>query len=160
MSVAIQTSVSWFSNHLLLAAASTIFTCFLIRIIYNLFLSPLSAIPGPWYYAISDFWLTLHVLRLRQCKAIQELFEIYGPVVRVGPTKVVFRDVSTMRNVYSFHKFDKSTFYKSLLTYVASTSLIPPKNLPNSALQQWQRPCVSEIVNICAFFIFKLFVCY
>jgi hypothetical protein len=134
MSVAIQISVSWFSNHLLLAAASTIFTCFLIRIFYNLFLSPLSAIPGPWYYAISDFWLTLHVLRLRQCKAIQELFEIYGPVVRVGPNKVVFRDVSTMRNVYSVHKFDKSTFYKSLLTYVASTSHIPPEMLTNSAL--------------------------
>jgi hypothetical protein len=41
---------------------------------------------------------------------------VYGPVVRVGPNKVVFRDVSTMRNVYSVHKFDKSNFYKSLLT--------------------------------------------
>lgn len=134
MTTAIQLSVSWFSNHLLLAAASTVFTYFLIRIFYNLFLSPLSAIPGPWYYAISDFWLTLHILRLRQCKAIQELFEIYGPVVRVGPNKVVFRDVSTMRNVYSVHKFDKSTFYKSLLTYVASISHIPPKLLTNSVL--------------------------
>ena len=134
MTVAIQLSVSWFSNHLLLAAAFAIFTCFLIRIFYNLFLSPLSAIPGPWYYAISDLWLTLHVLRLRQCKAIQELFEIYGPVVRVGPNKVVFRDVSTMRNVYSVHKFDKSTFYKSLLTYVTSISHIPPKLLTKSVL--------------------------
>ena len=135
MTVAIQLSVSWFSNHLLLAAAFAILTtCFLIRIFYNLFLSPLSAIPGPWYYAISDFWLTLHILRLRQCKAIQELFEIYGPVVRVGPNKVVFRDVSTMRNVYSVHKFDKSTFYKSLLTYVTSISHIPPKLLTKSVL--------------------------
>ena len=57
------------------------------------------AILGPWYYAISGFWLILHVLlRLRQSKAF---FEIYAPVVRVGPTKVLFRDVSTMRNVYS-----------------------------------------------------------
>ena len=134
MTAAIQLSVSWFSNHILLAAASTVFTCFLIRIFYNLFLSPLSAIPGPWYYAISDFWLTLHILRLRQCKAIQELFEIYGPVVRVGPNKVVFRDVSTMRNVYSVHKFDKSTFYKSLLTYVASISYISLKLLNNTVL--------------------------
>ena len=134
MTAAIQLSVSWFSNHILLAAASTVFTCFLIRIFYNLFLSPLSAIPGPWYYAISDFWLTLHILRLRQCKAIQELFEIYGPVVRVGPNKVVFRDVSTMRNVYSVHKFDKSTFYKSLLTYVASISYISLKLLNNNVL--------------------------
>lgn len=113
---AIHLSSSWFSHNLALICGSIAFTCLFIKVIYNLFLSPLSAIPGPWYYGISDFWLTTHVLRLRQCKAIQELFEVYGPVVRVGPNKVVFRDVSTMRNVYSVHKFDKSNFYKSLLT--------------------------------------------
>ncbi|KAF8165928.1 cytochrome P450 [Crassisporium funariophilum] len=116
MNAAIHPSASWLFNNLFLLVASIALTYILIRGIYNLFLSPLSAIPGPWYYAISDFWLTTHVLRLRQCKAIQELFEIYGPVVRVGPNKVVFRDLSTMRNVYSVHKFDKSNFYKSLVT--------------------------------------------
>ncbi|KIM38750.1 hypothetical protein M413DRAFT_75635 [Hebeloma cylindrosporum] len=113
---AIHLSSSWFTHNLAIVCGSIAFTCLFIKVIYNLFLSPLSAIPGPWYYAISDFWLTTHVLRLQQCKAIQELFEVYGPVVRVGPKKVVFRDLSTMRNVYSVHKFDKSNFYKSLLT--------------------------------------------
>ncbi|KAL0950331.1 hypothetical protein HGRIS_010302 [Hohenbuehelia grisea] len=88
----------------------------LLRAIYNLFFSPLSAIPGPWYAAVSDMWLTYHVLRLEQCKTVQQLFEIYGPVVRVGPNKVVFCDASTMRSVYSVHKFNKSSYYKSLLT--------------------------------------------
>ncbi len=87
-----------------------------LNIVYNLFLSPLCAIPGPWYAAVSDMWLTVHVLRLEQCKVIQQLFETYGPVVRVGPNKVVFNDLSTMRSVYSVHKFDKSSYYKSLLT--------------------------------------------
>ncbi|KIL58950.1 hypothetical protein M378DRAFT_169922 [Amanita muscaria Koide BX008] len=104
------------SNSVLLVAASTFFAYIFIRILYNLFWSPLSAIPGPWYAAVSDFWLTAHVLRLEQCKTIQHLFEVYGPVVRVGPNKVVFRDVTTMRSVYSVHKFDKSPYYKSLLT--------------------------------------------
>ncbi len=84
--------------------------------IYNLFLSPLSAIPGPWYAAISDFWLTTHVARLQQCMTVQALFERYGPVIRVGPNKVVFCDLTTMRSVYFVHKFDKSPFYKALLT--------------------------------------------
>ncbi|KAF9023114.1 cytochrome P450 [Hymenopellis radicata] len=79
------------------------------NIVYNLFISPLCAIPGPWYAAVSDLWLTVHVLRLEQCKVIQQLFETYGPVV-------VFNDLSTMRSVYSVHKFDKSSYYKSLLT--------------------------------------------
>ncbi|TFK24714.1 cytochrome P450 11B1 [Coprinopsis marcescibilis] len=88
----------------------------LYRVLYNLFLSPLSAIPGPWYAAVSDLWINYHVLRLRQCKIVQTLFDTYGPVVRIGPNKVAFCDASSMRNVYSVYKFDKSTYYKSLLT--------------------------------------------
>ena len=84
--------------------------------VYNLFFSPLAAIPGPWYAAISDFWLTTHVARLQQCMTVQALFERYGPVVRVGPNKVVFCDLTTMRSVYCVQKFDKSSFYKALLT--------------------------------------------
>ncbi|PBK94016.1 cytochrome P450 [Armillaria gallica] len=98
------------------AAVSLFIAYIALYAIYNAFLSPLSAIPGPWYAAISDIWLTVHVVRLEQCQTIQSLFEKYGPVVRVGPNKVVFNDLSTMRNVYSVHKFDKSPYYKSLLT--------------------------------------------
>ncbi|EIW76509.1 cytochrome P450 [Coniophora puteana RWD-64-598 SS2] len=86
------------------------------RVIYNLFLSPLSSIPGPWYAAVSNLWMTTHVLRLQQCKTNHALFETYGPVVRVGPNKVIFKDLSAMRSVYSTHKFDKSSWYKGLLT--------------------------------------------
>ncbi|EMD40318.1 hypothetical protein CERSUDRAFT_148236 [Gelatoporia subvermispora B] len=84
--------------------------------VYNVFFSPLAAIPGPWYAAVSDFWITTHVVRLQQCRIVQTLFERYGPVVRVGPNKVIFCDVTTMRSVYCVHKFDKSSYYKSLLT--------------------------------------------
>ena len=89
--------------------------------IYRLYFSPLATIPGPWYAAISDFWLTTHVARLQQCMTVQALFERYGPVVRVGPNKVVFSDLTTMRSVYCVHKFDKSPFYKALLTYVSAS---------------------------------------
>ena len=113
---ATQLPALWLAHNAALVALAAAFAVLLLRATYNLFLSPLSAIPGPWYYAVSDFWLTTHVLRLRQCKRIQELFDAYGPVVRVGPNKIAFRDISTTRNVYSVHKFDKSVYYKSLLT--------------------------------------------
>jgi hypothetical protein len=134
MSSTISFSPSWFSHNLFLVTASIAFTYILIRAIYNLFLSPLSAIPGPWYAALSDFWMTTHVLRLRQCKIVQELFETYGPVVRIGPNKVVFRDLSTMRNVYTVHKFDKSSYYKGLLTYVSF-----PHTLVRRRFEAWLR---------------------
>jgi hypothetical protein len=90
----------------------------LLNAIYQLRLSPLSPIPGPWYAAVSDFWLFSHALRLQQCKAIHSLFAQYGPVVRIGPNKVAFCDLSVTKNVYTAHKFDKSEYYKSLLTFV------------------------------------------
>ncbi|KAJ8517764.1 hypothetical protein ONZ45_g5122 [Pleurotus djamor] len=104
------------SHNFILAVAATLFTYITLRAIYNLFFSPLSAIPGPWYAAVSDLWITYHVLRLEQCKTVQALFEEYGPVVRIGPNKVAFCDMSSTRSVYSVHKFDKSPYYKSLLT--------------------------------------------
>ncbi|TEB32169.1 cytochrome P450 11B1 [Coprinellus micaceus] len=104
------------SSNLLLVAASIAFTLIFLRAIYNLFLSPLSAIPGPWYAAVSDIWIGYHALRLRQCKTVHHMFEIYGPVVRIGPSRVAFLDISSMRNVYSVYKFDKSSYYKGLLT--------------------------------------------
>jgi len=96
---------------------------FLMHAIYQLRLSPLSSIPGPWYAAISDFWLFSHALRLQQCKTVHSLFARYGPVVRIGPNKVAFCDLSVTKNVYVAQKFDKSDYYKSLLTFVFLISL-------------------------------------
>ncbi|KAJ7450853.1 cytochrome P450 [Mycena latifolia] len=86
------------------------------RAIHLLFFHPLSAIPGPWYAAVSSLWITSHVLRLEQCKTIHALFQTYGPVVRIAPNKVAFCDLGAMKSVYSTWKFDKSDYYKSLLT--------------------------------------------
>ncbi|KAJ7209254.1 cytochrome P450 [Mycena pura] len=89
---------------------------FVFRAIHLLFFHPLSTIPGPWYAAVSSLWITTHVLRLEQCKTIHALFQTYGPVVRIAPNKVVFCDFGAMKSVYSTWKFDKSDYYKSLLT--------------------------------------------
>lgn len=89
---------------------------FLSNAFYQLFLSPLRHIPGPWYAAISEAWLSSHVFRLRQCRAVQSLFEDYGPIVRIAPNKVAYRDAATNKRIYNNSKFSKSTFYKALMT--------------------------------------------
>ena len=104
-------------DHTLAITGTFVVLYFVLYALYQLCFSPLCDIPGPWYAAISHFWLTTHVLRLQQCRTIDSLFAKYGPVVRVGPNKVVFSDLTTTRNVYSVLKFDKSTYYKSLLTF-------------------------------------------
>ncbi|KAJ7628908.1 cytochrome P450 [Roridomyces roridus] len=104
------------SSLVLLLAVPAFLIFFLCRAIYLLFFHPLSAIPGPWYAAISSLWITSHILRLEQCKTIHALFQKYGPIVRIAPNKVVFCDLGAMKSVYSTWKFDKSDYYKSLLT--------------------------------------------
>jgi hypothetical protein len=92
---------------------------FAIRTFHQLVVSPLKVIPGPWYAAISDFWATTHLLRMQQCKSVDALFNVYGPIVRVGPNKVFFRDLESMKNVYSVLKFEKSEYYRSFLLYAS-----------------------------------------
>nr|GAT55566.1 predicted protein [Mycena chlorophos] len=99
-----------------LLALATLFLVLVVRAIHLLFFHPLSSIPGPWYAAVSSLWITTHVLRLQQCKTIHALFQTYGPVVRIAPNKIAFCDLSAMKSVYSTCKFDKSDYYKSLLT--------------------------------------------
>ncbi|KAJ7291563.1 cytochrome P450 [Mycena rebaudengoi] len=101
---------------LLLLALPALLLFLVARAIHLLLFHPLSQIPGPWYAAISSLWITSHVLRLQQCKTIHQLFDTYGPVVRIAPNKVVFCDLGAMKSVYSTWKFAKSDYYKSLLT--------------------------------------------
>ncbi|KAF9062643.1 cytochrome P450 [Rhodocollybia butyracea] len=107
---------------------------------YNIFLHPLSAIPGPWYAAASNFWLTTHVVRLEQCKIVHQLFEKYGPVVRVGPNKVFFNDLASTRGVYSVHKFDKSEYYKSLLTNNNDHAMTTLDHAPHAIIRKGYAP--------------------
>jgi hypothetical protein len=110
------------SSRPLLLLVSLSLTYVLSVAFYRLFLSPLASLPGPWYAAVSDLWLVSHTVRMRQCYTVQALLETYGPIVRIGPNKVAFCDLGTMRSVYCVHKFDKSPYYKSLLTCARSPS--------------------------------------
>ena len=94
--------------------------------IYYAYFSPLSGIPGPWYAAISDIYALVVAARLVQCNTIHSLFVRYGPIVRIGPRRVVFCDRLAMKSVYCIHKLEKSTFYKALIAYVAFLPLFEP----------------------------------
>ncbi|KAJ7161488.1 cytochrome P450 [Mycena crocata] len=72
----------------------------ILKSVQTAFFYPLSAVPGPWYAALSDLWLTTHVFRFKQTTTLHELFQLYGPIVRVGPNKIVFCDPDVMRDVY------------------------------------------------------------
>jgi len=42
------------------------------------------------------------------------LVKRYGPVVRAGPNRVIFRNIDTLKTIYSTHSFRKSSWYGAL----------------------------------------------
>ncbi|TKA76250.1 hypothetical protein B0A49_03101 [Cryomyces minteri] len=70
-------------------------------IVYNVFLSPLSAIPGPFFAKITAKWLILVDLAGNRTSTIHRLHQTYGNVVRVGPTEVSFSDAEVIKELYS-----------------------------------------------------------
>lgn len=99
-----------------LATIGSVFFAYLVgNLVYQLCFSPLRHIPGPWYAAVSNAWLMSHILRSRQSRAVQSLFEIYGPIVRIAPNRVAYLDVASNKRIYNSSKFPKGVFYRGFL---------------------------------------------
>ncbi|KAL1623127.1 hypothetical protein SLS54_004613 [Diplodia seriata] len=72
----------------------------LSRIIYNLFLHPLRAYPGPWYAKATIFWSQYHVYKGTITFLVHELHQKYGPVVRIAPDELVYTNAEAWRDIY------------------------------------------------------------
>lgn len=87
-------------------------------IIYNLFLSPLRTIPGPWWYAATPFPRLWLYFSGREPWCVKEMHERYGPVVRLAPTEVSFIDEQAWKDIYGY----KATTHKDETFYPFSPS--------------------------------------
>lgn len=76
---------------------------FISRIVYALYISPLSAIPGPKINAISRVPYARHVLRGSTVDNVVALHEKYGEAVRLSPNEVSFISGETAwADIYGF----------------------------------------------------------
>ncbi|KAL7271727.1 hypothetical protein RUND412_005495 [Rhizina undulata] len=85
------------------------------QLLYNLLLSPLRSIPGPWMGALTVFYMKYFTIKGRKAKKIHELHGKYGPVVRVAPDIVSISHLPSVREIYSVSmasKFPKSDWYQ------------------------------------------------
>ena len=91
-------------------------------LVYRLFFSPLSKIPGPWLTKISTFPEANALKSSRRARWVTELFEQYpGAVaVRTGPNSVSFNHPDAVKAIYGHGKdaeeFGKSSWYDSFST--------------------------------------------
>jgi cytochrome P450 len=93
-------------------AALAVIHC-ISTVLYNLFWSPLSAVPGPRWYAATPFPRLWLYFSGREPWAVKEMHERYGPIVRLAPYEVSFIDEKAWPEIYGYkaatHKDE--TFY-------------------------------------------------
>lgn len=79
------------------------------QVLYNIFFSPLSAVPGPRLAKITPKWLILVDLAGNRTSTIHKLHQQYGATVRIGPKEVSFANAEAIKEIYS----QQSTYPKA-----------------------------------------------
>lgn len=86
--------------------------------IYRLVLHPLKALPGPWTYAISPWRLIYDDLIGHTSREIHALHSTYGPVIRVGPSHVIFNSLTALKTIYGVgSRSNRTGFYEIFKPY-------------------------------------------
>ncbi|PSN65704.1 cytochrome P450 [Corynespora cassiicola Philippines] len=83
-----------------------------------LVLSPLKCVPGPKIYAITKWRLAYDDWTGMRTRNTLRLHQVYGPVVRIGPTEVSFNDLTALRTIYGpGSKYGRTRFYRMFDVY-------------------------------------------
>ena len=109
-------SIQWGSSSSphssLLFAVLVPFVVFTAYTVYQLFLSPLSQVKGPFFAALSRLWLLKHSRDGDMHRTMISLHSRYGKLVRTGPDEVSVSDLATIKKIYGAGtKFRKSDWY-------------------------------------------------
>ncbi|KAI1355100.1 cytochrome P450 [Xylaria sp. FL0043] len=89
---------------------------FAFAIGYRIFLHPLRSYPGPVLAKISDVYAGRHAIAMQlHLRTFLDL-KNYGPVIRLGPNKLVFSSAEALRDIYNNERVTKSHVYKLTIT--------------------------------------------
>ncbi|KAK7965925.1 cytochrome P450 4ae1 [Apiospora aurea] len=87
-------------------------------VLHPLLFSPLADIPGPKTYALTKWRLAYEDWRGTRTRAIDQLHQRYGPVVRTGPNEVSFNSLGGLRAIYGpGSPYGRTAFYRMFDVY-------------------------------------------
>ncbi|OAA72236.1 benzoate 4-monooxygenase cytochrome P450 [Cordyceps fumosorosea ARSEF 2679] len=90
----------------------------LARVVYALFLSPYSHVPGPRICKVTRLWVDLHDIFLHRNQQIYKWHQIYGPVVLVAPSEVSVSSSASTKLIYrAGTRHPKSGFFNNFTMY-------------------------------------------
>ncbi|KAI0392928.1 cytochrome P450 family protein [Xylariaceae sp. FL0594] len=72
----------------------------LAYVVYECFVSPLAAFPGPLAAKVTKAWRVYHLYKCDWHRELSALHERYGPVVRIGPNELSVGDPEAFRTIY------------------------------------------------------------
>ncbi|KUJ07888.1 benzoate 4-monooxygenase cytochrome P450 [Mollisia scopiformis] len=106
--------VSWTLKSWIVVATALVLTITISQIIYNAFFHPLSKVPGPFLCRISGIPSWYYATRGDRHIWLWQLFQIYGPKIRVTPNTILFRDPAAYRDIYTQKaNVQKAAFYEA-----------------------------------------------
>ncbi|KID59945.1 uncharacterized protein G6M90_00g081010 [Metarhizium brunneum] len=88
------------------------------RIIYALWLSPYSHVPGPRLCKITGFWIIYHDMMLQRNQKIYQWHEKYGSIVLIAPGQVSVSTANVTRQIYTSSGYHpKSAYFNNFIMY-------------------------------------------
>lgn len=80
--------------------------------------SPLRRVPGPIFFAATEWRLAYEDWRGRRTRTIAKLHSKYGSTVRIGPNEVSFNSLSALKAIYGpGSRFGRTAFYRMFEVY-------------------------------------------
>ncbi|VUC36388.1 unnamed protein product [Clonostachys rosea] len=90
----------------------------IVRSVYLVFFHPLSKIPGPPLYALSDLPYLYHLAQGTWPHVLKELHQKYGPSIRYTPADVSFTTPDAWKTIYDHKTSAAKSFIKDPRFYV------------------------------------------
>ncbi|KAI0599977.1 cytochrome P450 [Biscogniauxia sp. FL1348] len=88
-----------------------LFSLALLVLAYQRFLDPLRNYPGPLIAKLTNGYTGFFAIKRSLHIHIWEAHEKYGPVVRIGPDRLVFNSATALRDIYQNERVTKSPIY-------------------------------------------------
>ncbi|KAF2872247.1 cytochrome P450 [Massariosphaeria phaeospora] len=83
---------------------------------YRLMFHPLSKYPGPWLAKISDGYSAWYSIKVDLHLRIEEAHAKYGPMVRIGPNKLIVNSATALQEIYRKDDVRKAQNYEAMLS--------------------------------------------
>lgn len=118
-----------------------------IRLVYNVFLHPLSRFPGPLANRASVFPKTFHLVNGTLPFHITDMHNKYGPIIRITPNELAFINPQAWRDIYArkpgTHELPHDMKYYNA-TDITTTSLLSSHRESHDTTRKLLAPGFSE----------------